>query len=288
MHGAYISHSSGVLFAHVHKCVSLTKMLNITNLRVLYDGVVEGVRDLSLRVDAGAIVALLGANGAGKSTALKAISGVLYTEDGAITDGTIHFDGRPLDRADPREIVRRGLVHVPEGRRLFDTLTVDENLLAGGAGLKRGEVAQALERVHTLFPELSPHRNRLAGLLSGGQQQMVAIGRALMSQPRLLMLDEPSLGLAPQVADKILETVRRLRSEAGLTVLLVEQNARAALELADYGYIMDRGRVVLDGDAATLLRNDDVREFYLGVGTQGERRSMREVKHYRRRKRWLA
>lgn len=288
MHDAYISHSSGVLFAHVHKCVSLTKMLNITNLRVLYDGVVEGVRDLSLRVDAGAIVALLGANGAGKSTALKAISGVLYTEDGAITDGTIHFDGRPLDRADPREIVRRGLVHVPEGRRLFDTLTVDENLLAGGAGLKRGEVAQALERVHTLFPELSPHRNRLAGLLSGGQQQMVAIGRALMSQPRLLMLDEPSLGLAPQVADKILETVRRLRSEAGLTVLLVEQNARAALELADYGYIMDRGRVVLDGDAATLLRNDDVREFYLGVGTQGERRSMREVKHYRRRKRWLA
>lgn len=263
-------------------------MLTITNLRVLYDGVVEGVRDLSLRVQAGAIVALLGANGAGKSTALKAISGVLYTEDGEVTDGSIEFDGQPLHRADPREIVRRGLVHVPEGRRLFDTLTVDENLTAGGAGLKRAELAQALEQVYALFPELVPHRQRLAGLLSGGQQQMVAIGRALMARPRLLMLDEPSLGLAPQVADKILDTVRRLREQAGLTVLLVEQNARAALELADYGYILDRGRVVLDGDAQKLLRNDDVREFYLGMGAQGQRRSMREVKHYRRRKRWLA
>ncbi|MGD9942908.1 MAG: ABC transporter ATP-binding protein [Burkholderiaceae bacterium] len=263
-------------------------MLTITNLRVMYDGVVEGVRDASLQVGEGRIVALLGANGAGKSTVLKAISGILYTEDGAITDGTIRFNGDSIDRADPQRIVRAGLVQVPEGRRLFDTLSVDENLLAGGSGLTRAALRRAVDQVFEVFPELLDHRRRVAGLLSGGQQQMVAIGRALMAQPRLLMLDEPSLGLAPQVADKILDTVRRLRDAIGLTVLLVEQNARAALELADYGYIMDRGRVVLDGESAALLRNDDVREFYLGVSAQGQQRSMREVKHYRRRKRWLA
>ena len=263
-------------------------MLSITNLRVMYDGVVEGVRDVSLSVERQRIVALLGANGAGKSTVLKAVSGILYTEDGAITDGSIQFDDQPIDRLGPQAIVRAGLVQVPEGRRLFDTLTVNENLLAGGAALRRDALRQTLDQVFDLLPELADHRGRVAGLLSGGQQQMVAIGRALMAKPRLLMLDEPSLGLAPQVSDKILGAVRRLRDEAGLTVLLVEQNARAALGLADYGYIMDRGRVVLDGESTALLRNDDVREFYLGLGAQGQRRSMRDVKHYRRRKRWLA
>ena len=263
-------------------------MLEVTNLRVLYDNVVEGVRDVSLTVERGRIVALLGANGSGKSTVLKSISGILYTEDGAISDGSVRFLGEPLHELDPQGIVRKGLVQVPEGRRLFDTLSVEENLLAGSTFRTRGETAAALQRVLALFPELEPHRKRTAGLLSGGQQQMVAVGRALMSGPLLLMLDEPSLGLAPLVAERILETVRKLRDETGLTVLLVEQNARAALELADYGYIMDRGRMVLDGPADRLLANDDVREFYLGVGTKGQRHSMREVKHYRRRKRWLA
>lgn len=263
-------------------------MLKIANLRVMYDSVIEGVRDASLTVAANSVVALLGANGAGKSTVLKAISGVLYTEDGQITEGSIVFDETPIERMQPQEIVRKGLVQVPEGRRLFDTLTVEENLVAGGVTLPRNAARAAMEQVFNLFPELADHRKRVAGLLSGGQQQMVAIGRALMARPRVLMLDEPSLGLAPQAAGRILHAVRQLRDETGIGVLLVEQNARAALELADYGYIMDRGRVVLDGPADVLMRNDDIREFYLGLGAQGERRSMRDVKHYRRRKRWLA
>lgn len=261
-------------------------MLTIANLRVLYDRVIEGVRDVSLEVRAGSIVALLGGNGAGKSTVLKAISGVLYTEDGAVADGSIVFDGHDLARSSPQAIVRSGLVQVPEGRRLFDTLSVEENLLAAAA--VRMDASRGVERVFALFPELATHRRRTSGLLSGGQQQMVAIGRALMSEPRLLMLDEPSLGLAPQVSEKILEAVDRLRRESALTVLLVEQNAQIALSLADYGYIMERGRIVLDGPAERLRANDDVREFYLGMSQRGERRSMRDVKHYRRRKRWLA
>lgn len=263
-------------------------MLDIANLRVLYDGVVEGVRDVSLHVERGQIVALLGANGAGKSTVLKAISGVLYSEDGAISKGSITFQGLDLASLSPQKVVSRGLIQVPEGRRLFDTMTVEENLIAGTLARPRSELHCQMDKVFQLFPELAAHRKRVSGLLSGGQQQMVAIGRALMGVPQLLMLDEPSLGLAPQVADKIFDTVRRLRDETGLTVLLVEQNARAALQLADHGFIMDRGRVVLDGPSEQLLANEDVREFYLGLSAQGERRSMREVKHYKRRKRWLA
>lgn len=263
-------------------------MLNIVNLRVMYDGVIEGVRDASLTVPANSVVALLGANGAGKSTVLKAVSGVLYTEDGEVTDGDIRFDDKPIGKLQPQAIVHSGLVQVPEGRRLFDTLTVEENLVAGGITLSRSAWRAAMEWVFELFPELTDHRRRVAGLLSGGQQQMVAIGRALMARPRLLMLDEPSLGLAPQAAERILHAVRRLCDEEGIAVLLVEQNARAALELADYGYIMERGRVVLDGPSDVLMRNDDIREFYLGLGARGARRSMRDVKHYRRRKRWLA
>ncbi len=266
----------------------LTDMLAITNLRVLYDGVVEGVRDVSLQVAPGQIVALLGANGAGKSTTLKALCGVLYAEDGAIADGHITLDGADLAQRPPHDIVRMGVVQVPEGRRLFDTMTVDENLAAGGLTRPAAAVARARERALALFPEIASHRRRVAGLLSGGQQQMVAIARGLMSEPQYLLLDEPSLGLAPQVIDVIFDAIRRLRDEAGLSVLLVEQNANLALQLADHGYVMDRGRIVLDGPSARLRANDDVREFYLGLGDAGERRSMREVKHYRRRKRWLS
>lgn len=263
-------------------------MLEVANLRVLYDGVVEGVRDVSLRVAPRQIVALLGGNGAGKSTTLKALSGVLYTEDGAVTEGRLTLDGEDLATWSPHAIVRRGVVQVPEGRRLFDTLTVDENLAVGGLSQSPAAVARARERALALFPEIAPHRHRVAGLLSGGQQQMVAIARALMSDPQYLLLDEPSLGLAPQIIDVIFAAICRLRDEAGLAVLLVEQNANLALQVADHGYVMDRGRVVLDGPSTKLLANEDVREFYLGLGDAGEHRSMREVKHYRRRKRWLS
>jgi branched-chain amino acid transport system ATP-binding protein len=236
----------------------------------------------------GQIVTLLGANGVGKSTVLKAISGILYAEDGQIAKGTIAFLGQDVAGLEPQRIAQCGLIQVPEGRRLFDTMTVEENLIAGSLILPRTKVQDQFRRVFDLFPELVPHRRRTSGLLSGGQQQMVAIGRALMGNPKLLMLDEPSLGLAPQVSEKIFDTIRRLRDEIGLTVLVVEQNARAALQLADYGYIMDRGRIALDGPTDRLLANDDVREFYLGLGARGERRSMRDVKHYKRRKRWLS
>lgn len=264
-------------------------MLTITNLQVFYDRAVEALRDVSLEVRPGQIVALLGSNGAGKSTVLKSICGVLYPEDGEIVGGTITHEGAPLGGFAPHEIVGRGIVQVPEGRRLFDTLTVEENLLMGGYSRPAGEIAASLEEVFKLFPAVEEQRNRVSGYLSGGQQQMVAIGRALMAKPKLLLLDEPSLGLAPQIIAEIFDTVRRLRDEQGLTVLLVEQNAQLALSVANYGYIMERGRVVLDGEPEKLLANDDVKEFYLGVQAGGqERRSMREVKHYKRRKRWLS
>ncbi len=263
-------------------------MLSVTNLQVYYDHAVEAVRDVSLQVDPGRIVALLGSNGAGKSTVLKAICGVLYPEEGEITGGSIRYAGDALERRAPHEIVRLGVVQVPEGRRLFDTLTVEENLRMGGYLRPIGQEADAMARVFALFPAIEAHRHRTAGYLSGGQQQMVAIGRALMGDPRLLLLDEPSLGLAPLIIDEIFGAIRRLRDERGLTVLLVEQNAKLALSLADYGYIMESGRIVLDGPPARLLANDDVQEFYLGVHAGGERRSMRDVKHYKRRKRWLS
>ncbi|MCM5571076.1 ABC transporter ATP-binding protein [Burkholderiaceae bacterium FT117] len=263
-------------------------MLEIRNLQVFYDGVVEAVRDVSLSVPQGRIVALLGSNGAGKSTVLKTLSGVLFPEKGRATGGTLSFDGQDILHCAPHEVVRRGLVHVPEGRRLFDTLTVEENLMVGGATRPAAEARRELDRVLELFPQIVPHCRRVAGYLSGGQQQMVAIGRALMASPRLLLLDEPSLGLAPQIIDTIFDSIRRLRDDSGLTVLLVEQNAALALGLADYGYIMDRGRIALDGTPDRLLANADVQEFYLGVGSGGTRRRMQEVKHYKRRKRWLS
>ncbi len=262
-------------------------LLSITNLRVLYGGAIEAVRDLSLTVGQGRVVALLGANGAGKSTVLKAMTGILGTEDGAVEAGSIVFDAVDVLAEHAHDTVRRGLVLVPEGRRLFVGLSVDENLDVGGFTTARAELRRRREHVFELFPRLAERRSAIAGYLSGGEQQMVAIGRALMASPRLLVLDEPSLGLAPMVVDTIYQVIARLRAESGLTVLLVEQNAQRALAIADDGYIMERGRIVLDGPAQRLAANADVREFYLGMAAEGAR-SLREVKHYKRRKRWLS
>jgi branched-chain amino acid transport system ATP-binding protein len=262
--------------------------LQVTNAQVFYDGSIEAVRDVSFSVPPATVVAILGANGSGKSTLLKAISGILQPEKGALVAGSLRFGAINLAVTESHDIVRQGIVQVPEGRRLFINLTVDENLLMGGATRSAAERAQALELVFDIFPSLNEHRGRVAGYLSGGQQQMVAIGRALMSRPKLLMLDEPSLGLAPKIVEQIFGVIERLRSEQQIAVLLVEQNARLALAVADHGYVLDRGRVVFDGSAQQLAGSAEIQEFYLGLGGAGERRSMREVKHYRRRKRWLS
>jgi branched-chain amino acid transport system ATP-binding protein len=266
----------------------MSDVLALTNVQIVYDRAIEAVRDVSLAVPAGRIVALLGSNGAGKSTVLKAVSGVLYPEEGEVVGGAIAYGDQDMTRLAPEAIVRAGIVQVPEGRALFDQLTIEENLAMGGFTLSAAEARRGLERVYALFPWIAERRHQVSGYLSGGEQQQVAIGRALMSGPKLLMLDEPSLGLAPQVIQAIFDTVGRLNREEGLTVLLVEQNASLALEVAHYGYIMENGRIVLDGEPEKLLRNADVKEFYLGMGEGAGRRSMREVKHYKRRKRWLS
>ncbi|WP_332688809.1 ABC transporter ATP-binding protein [Bosea sp. (in: a-proteobacteria)] len=262
-------------------------MLALNNLQVLYDRSIQAVRDVSLAVPEGRIVALLGSNGAGKSTILKAISGVLTQEEGEIIAGDIRLHGESIASASPRTVIARGIVQVPEGRGLFATMTVEENLLMGGFTRSLAEVQEGLEQIFSLFPRVKERRRQIAGYLSGGEQQMVAIGRALMGRPRLLMLDEPSLGLAPQIVDTIFDTLITLNRETGLTVLLVEQNAQIALQVSSYGYIIENGRVVLDGAAEALRSNSDVQEFYLGFSS-GERKSMRDVKHYKRRKRWLS
>jgi len=266
----------------------VTALLALANVQILYDRVIQAVRDISLDVPEGRIVALLGSNGAGKSTVLKAISGVLDREDGEVIHGAITFDGQAITRSTAHGIVARGLVQVPEGRALFPTLTVAENLQMGGYSRSVRESQRGLDRVYGLFPRVFDRRHATAGYLSGGEQQMVAIGRALMAAPRLLMLDEPSLGLAPQVIETIFDTILTLNRDTGLTVLLVEQNAQLALSVASHGYVMENGRIVLDGPSATLRSNADVQEFYLGFGAGGDRKSMRDVKHYKRRKRWLA
>ena len=262
-------------------------MLELRNLQVLYGRAVEAVRDVSLSVPQGQVVALLGSNGAGKSTILRAISGILYHEDGEITSGEVVLNGARISGEAPDDIVRRGLIQVPEGRQLFATLTVEENLLMGGMTRSRAEGRARMDRVYTLFPRVHERRHQIAGYLSGGEQQMVAIGRALMGDPKMLMLDEPSLGLAPQIVDAIFDAVLELNRATGLTVLLVEQNASLALDVTSYGYIIENGRIVLDGPAEKLRSNSDVQEFYLGM-SGGKRRSMREIKHYKRRKRWLS
>jgi branched-chain amino acid transport system ATP-binding protein len=262
--------------------------LAVHNIQIVYGGAIEAVRDVSLEVRPGQIVALLGSNGAGKSTVLKAVSGVLDAEDGVIEKGSIHLHGEPIEREPAPRIVRRGMVQVPEGRRLFGTLTVDENLVAGAHLQSGAEMAKGRDYVYSLFPRLADRRKQVAGYLSGGEQQMVAIGRALMSRPTVLALDEPSLGLAPLIVHEIFACIAKLREANGLTILLVEQNASRALAIADYAYIMENGRVVLDGTSEQLRSNADVREFYLGISAQPGRTSMKDVKHYKRRKRWLS
>ena len=263
-------------------------LLRLNNIEVLYDDVILVLRGLSLEVGEGKIAALLGSNGAGKTTTLKAISGLLYVEDGQVTDGTIVFDGEEIQGMDAHRIVEKGIFQVLEGRRVFEHLTVRENLAAGAYTRRDRRAAEAdMDKVFHYFPALAERRRQLAGHLSGGEQQMVALGRALMASPRMMLLDEPSLGLAPILVESIFEIVQRINREEGTTILLVEQNARLALEVADYGYIMEGGRVVLEGSADELRTNEDVKEFYLGLGDAG-RRSYRDVKHYRRRKRWLS
>ena len=260
-------------------------LLTVNNIEVIYDEVILVLRGLSLVVPKGQIVALLGSNGAGKSTTLKAISGLLPSERGEITEGSITFDGKDVTYVDAAARVKSGLSLCMEGRHVFEHLSVHENLVAG-AYSRGGASTEDFDLVYTYFPKLADMRNRVSGYLSGGEQQMLAIGRALMAKPRLLMLDEPSLGLAPPLVQEIFGYIRDLNKEVGITVLVIEQNARRALEVADHGYILEQGRMVLEGTAAKLSENPDVKEFYLGLG-EGGQKSYREVKHYKRRKRWL-
>ena len=264
-------------------------LLSVNNIEVIYDRVILVLKGVSLTVPEGAIVALLGANGAGKSTTLKAVSNLLRSERGEITKGRIDYDGARVDRWSPSQLVRRGVVQVMEGRHCFEHLTVEENLMTGAYTRRDGgdAVRRDIDLVYGYFPALKRRSTSLAGYISGGEQQMTAIGRALMARPKLILLDEPSMGLAPQLVAEIFEIVKRLNEEAGVSFLLAEQNATAALRCADYGYILENGRVVLDGDAVNLRENEDVKEFYLGLSESG-RKSYRDVKHYRRRKRWLA
>jgi branched-chain amino acid transport system ATP-binding protein len=260
-------------------------VLAVSNLEVVYDDVVLVLRGVSLEVPDNKVVGLLGANGAGKTTLLRALSGLLDIHHGEVTRGRITLDGDRIDHLDPQQIVARGISQVLEGRRVFGEFTVEENLRVG-AHTRPKDRATNLERVYTLFPRLQERRAQVAGYLSGGEQQMLAMGRAMMTDPRYLLLDEPSLGLAPQLVGTIRDLITQI-NESGTTVLLVEQNASMALSIADHGYVLENGRVVMDKPAADLLEDDDIREFYLGLGTDGER-SFRDVKHYKRRKRWLS
>jgi branched-chain amino acid transport system ATP-binding protein len=262
-------------------------MLTVRNIEIIYDNVILAIKGLTLEVPVGGIVALLGANGAGKSTTLKAIAGLLRAERGEIAKGIVEFTGQRINDRTAAEIVKMGIAMVPEGRQVFEHLTTEENLLAG-AHTRRNtlDIRRDLELVYQYFPPLAARRRLEAGYLSGGEQQMLAIGRALMSGPKLMLLDEPSLGLAPMLVEEIFDIIVRLNRETKVTVLLVEQNAAMALTIAQYGYILENGRIVLDGMAADLRDNEDVKEFYLGLSEIG-RRSYRDVKHYRRRKRWL-
>jgi branched-chain amino acid transport system ATP-binding protein len=263
-------------------------MLRVNNIEVVYISVIQVLQGVSLEVGDGKIVALLGANGAGKTTTIKAISGLLKTEEGEITDGSIDFDGQRIDKYGPEDIAVMGISQVMEGRRTLEHLSVEENLLVGAYRRKdRARVKRDMEVVFDYFPRVKDLRRRTSGYLSGGEQQMLVIGRALMARPKLMLLDEPSLGLAPLLVQEIYEIIQKINAERKMSILLVEQNARAALGIADYGYVMENGRVVLSGPAERLRDNEDVKEFYMGLSAVGSRKSYREVKHYRRRKRWL-
>ena len=262
--------------------------LSVNNIEVIYDHVILVLKGVSLSVPRGEIVALLGANGAGKTTTLKAISNLLRAERGEVTKGTIEFEGERVQALSPNDLVRRGVIQVMEGRHCFEHLTIEENLLTGAYTRTDGRAAieADLQMVYSYFPRLRERRFSQAGYTSGGEQQMCAIGRALMSRPKVVLLDEPSMGLAPQLVEQIFEIVKRINEESGVSILLAEQNTNIALKYARYGYILENGRVVMDGEAAALRENEDVKEFYLGLSASG-RRSYRDVKHYRRRKRWL-
>jgi len=264
-------------------------LLSVNNIEVIYDHVILVLKGVSLEVPEGGIVALLGANGAGKTTTLKAISNLLRSERGEVTKGSIEFRGERVDSLTPNELVKKGVIQVMEGRHCFEHLTIEENLLTGAytRGGKRAEIERDLEMVYTYFPRLRERSRSQAGYTSGGEQQMCAIGRALMSRPTMILLDEPSMGLAPQLVEEIFEIVKQLNEQENVSFLLAEQNTNIALKYAKYGYILENGRVVLDGDATALSENEDVKEFYLGLSSSG-RRSYRDVKHYKRRKRWLA
>lgn len=269
--------------------MSEAPFLKVNNIEVIYEHVILVLKGVSVEVPRGGIISLLGANGAGKSTTLKAISNLLKAERGEITKGSIEFDGLRIDRMHPADVVKRGVIQVMEGRRLFEHLTVEDDLLTGAytRGRETKEVKQDLEMVYGYFPRLMERRDTKTGYISGGEKQMVAIGRALMARPKLMLLDEPSMGLAPLLVQEIFGIVTRLNREQGVAILLAEQNAAMALQFASYGYVMENGRVVLDGTSQTLQDNEDVREFYLGL-TEIGKKSYREVKHYKRRKRWLA
>ncbi|MFQ5577908.1 MAG: ABC transporter ATP-binding protein [Anaerolineae bacterium] len=263
-------------------------MLTINNIEVVYNEVILVLKGVSITVPTGNMVAILGANGAGKSTILKAISGLLYTELGEVTRGSIELDGERIDHLPPEDIVRKGIVQVIEGRPLFEHLTVEENLRCGALiRSNRKAIEQDLELVYHYFPQLERLRKQTSGYLSGGEQQMMVIGRALMSRPKLMLLDEPSLGLAPMLVQEIFNVVQQINREQGTSMLLVEQNARVALEIVNYCYVVENGRVVLYDTAENLRQNEDIKEFYLGLTQVGERKSYRDVKHYKRRKRWL-
>ena len=264
-------------------------LLSVNSIEVIYDHVILVLKGVSLEVAAGGVVSLLGGNGAGKTTTLKAISNLLRGERGEVTKGSITFAGERIDALDPASVVKRGLIQVMEGRHCFAHLTVEENLLTGAYTRAdgRAQVAEDLDKVYGYFPRLKTRRDAIAGYTSGGEQQMTAIGRALMSRPKMILLDEPSLGLAPQLVEEIFAIVERLNKAENVGFLVAEQNTNIALRYADYGYILENGRIVLDGTATALRGNEDVKEFYLGLSAAG-RKSYRDVKHYRRRKRWLA
>jgi branched-chain amino acid transport system ATP-binding protein len=273
----------------VPKPAAAATYLSVNNIEVIYNHVILVLKGVSLKVEKGRIVAILGANGAGKTTTLKAISNLLRAERGEVTKGSIEFDNQRVDALTPAELVRRGVCQVMEGRHCFQHLSVEENLLTGAytRGIGRADLKRDLDLVYSYFPRLRERRNSQSGYTSGGEQQMTAIGRALMASPKMILLDEPSMGLAPQLVEEIFEIVKSLNQKEGVSFLLAEQNTNVALRYADYGYILENGRVVMDGEAPRLRENDDVKEFYLGVSTGG-RKNFRDTKFYRRRKRWLS